>query len=255
MGCLAIMRLSVLETLRRKEFYVVLIFVFILAAGLQLMNPGGGGTGRFAKDIVMQIIWLSSFALTAPLAARQIASDIEQKTIYVLISRPIHRWQYVFGRAGGAALSSLICFGSMFVVLVAMLAFKGLSGAMDPSLWQAFALQGIALVMLCSITVLFATCGSPAGAITFSLMIVAVMRYGGSAILERIQGMEGFGRGITWAAFVALPHFEFFNITQRTVHGWGPLPTSLFLQVILYGAGYSIFATAFAAYLFRKRWL
>lgn len=255
MGSLAIMRLSILETLRRKEFYVVLALIFVLAVWMQIANPGGAGAGRFAKDIVMQVIWLSSFALAAPLAARQIASDLEQKTIYVLMSRPIHRWHYIFGRAGGAAAAAVVCFTSMFVVLVSMLTLKGVSGAFDPSLWQAYALQVIALIMLCSITILFSTSGSPSGAITFALMVVGIMRYGGQALLQKIQAMEGTVRGMVWAGYIALPHFEFFNISQRTVHGWGPLPVNLFLQVMLYGVAYSIFATAFAAYMFRKRWL
>jgi ABC-type transport system involved in multi-copper enzyme maturation permease subunit len=249
------MRLSLLETLRRKELYVVLVLVFLLAAWMQIANPGASGAGRFAKDVVMQVIWLASFALAAPLATRQVASDMEQKTIYVLMSRPIHRWHYIFGRAAGAAIASVVCFTSMFIVLIAMLTLKGVVGISDLSLWQAYALQVIALFMLCSIAVFFATSGSPSGAVTFSFIVLAVMRYGGTAMMQKIAAMEGFGRGIVWAAYMALPHFEFFNISQRTVHGWGPLPTPLFFQVMLYGLAYSVFAAAFAAYLFRKRWL
>jgi ABC-type transport system involved in multi-copper enzyme maturation permease subunit len=249
------MRLSILETLRRKEFYVVLVLVFLLAIGMLITHPGGTGAGRFAKDVVMQVIWLASFALCAPLAARQIASDMEQKTVYVLMSRPIHRWQYVFGRTAGAAAASIICFVSMFAVLVTMLTLKHAGGIADPSLWQAFALQVVALVMLCSIAMLFSTSGTPAGAVTFSFIVVGVMRYAAGGLMQKITAMEGFGRGMVWALFVALPHFEFFNINQRTVHGWGPLPNTLFLQVLAYGLVYSIFATAFASYLFKKRWL
>lgn len=255
MGCLAIMRLSVLETLRRKEFYVVITIVFALAVWMQCINPGVSGVGRFAKDIVMQVIWLASFALAAPLAARQIASDIEQHTIYILMSRPIHRWHYVFGRVGGASAAAVVCFSCMYAVLMAMLALKGSSGFGDISLWQSYALQVTALIMLCSITVLFSASGTSAGAVTFSLIIVAMMRYGGPAMLAKIEGMQGGLRDVLWAGYVALPHFEFFNMAQRVVHGWGPLSPGLFLQILLYGIGYSVFATAFASYAFKKRWL
>ena len=257
MGSLAIARLSILETMRRKEFYVVLVLIIGLAAWMQFMNISSSGAGRFAKDIVMQVIWLASFGLAAPLAAKQITSDLEQKTAYVLMSRPVHRWQYVFGRAMGAAAASVVCFASLFFVLVLMLLVKGVHGLADTGLWQAFALQVAALIMLCAIAVFFSTCATSSGAVTFSLLLLILMRYGGPAVLSRIEAMvnRGFLREAAWAAYLAMPHFEFFNITQRVVHGWGPLPVGLFVQILAYGAGYSVFAIALAAMIFRRRWL
>jgi ABC-type transport system involved in multi-copper enzyme maturation permease subunit len=255
MGSLAIARLSVVETLRRKEFYVVLVLVFGLAAWMCMLNLGSSGAGRFAKDIVMQAIWLASFALAVPLAVRQVSSDVEQKTVYVLVSRPIHRWHYVVGRAVGASAASVLCFASMFAVLVLMLSVKGAASIADPGLWQAFVLQVIALVMLCSLAVCFSVVATPGGAVTFSLILLLVMRYGGASILSKIDRMPAVSREVAWAVYLALPHFEFFNISQRVVHGWGALPANLFVGSLVYGFACSVFFTALAAIIFRKRWL
>ncbi len=100
MGSLAIARLAIIENLRRKEFYVVLVMVVGLAVWMMMLNMSTSGTGRFAKDIVMQVVWLASFGLAVPLAARQIANDLEQKTIYVIMCRPIHRCIPPAGKAG-----------------------------------------------------------------------------------------------------------------------------------------------------------
>lgn len=87
MGCLAVAYLSIIETLRRKEFYVVLVLIISLAVWLHLIDVSESSTGRFAKDIVMQVVWLASFALAVPLAARQIPQDVESKTVYVILAR------------------------------------------------------------------------------------------------------------------------------------------------------------------------
>jgi ABC-type transport system involved in multi-copper enzyme maturation permease subunit len=255
MGGLAIAALSIVETLRRKEFYVVLMLVIGLAFWIYTINFGAPSAGRFAKDIIMQVTWLASFALAVPLAARQISADLEQKTIYVLMSRPIHRWQYVFGRAGGAAAASIVCFIALFLVLVLMLLAKGVSAIADACLWQAFALQLVALVMLCCTAVCLSIFTTPAGAVTFSLILLATMHYAGPSVVHTIEGMPSIVREVVWAGYLVLPHFEFFNISQRVVHGWGALPTGLFLMVLAYGVAYSIFITALAAGLFRKRWI
>lgn len=255
MGSLAIARLSILETLRRKEFYVVLVLVVGLAAWMQMLNMTASGSGRFAKDIVMQVIWLASFALTVPLAARQIASDVEQKTVYVLVSRSIHRWQYVIGRALGAAAASVVCFTAMFAVLVLMLVIKGAANIADPALWQAYALQVVALLTLCSLTITLSTVSSPGGAVTFALLMLLATRYGSVAILNRVQQMPAASRDVAWGTYLLLPHFEFFNMSTRVVHGWGALPAGLFIQALVYGMLCSVFFVAMAAVVFRKRWL
>lgn len=255
MGSLAIARLAIIENLRRKEFYVVLVLVLGLAVWMAMLNMGSSGAGRFAKDVVMQVTWLASFALAVPLAVRQISSDIEQKTVYVLASRPINRWHYVLGRTMGAALASVACFACMFLVLVLMLMIKGVTSVADPGLWQAFALQITALFMLCSIAMLLSVISSPGGAVTFSLLILAMMRYGGPSILSQIERMPSIIRSISWAIYLLMPHFEFFNISQRIVHGWGPLPFGILWQVVIYGLGYSLLATGLTALIFRRRWL
>jgi len=255
MGSLAIARLSIIENLRRKEFYVVLVLVLGLAVWMTMLNMNSSGTGRFAKDVVMQVTWLASFALAVPLAVRQIASDLEQKTVYVLASKPISRWNYIAGRTLGAAFASIACFTCLFLVLVLMLMAKGVTSAADLGLWQAFALQITALFMICSVAMLLSVISSPGGAVTFSLLILAMMRYGGPAILNLVVKMPPVVRILGWILYLIMPHFEFFNISQRIVHGWGPLPISIVGQVMVYGLSYSFVVTAMAAVIFRRRWL
>ena len=252
---LAIARLAIIENLRRKEFYVVLVLVLGLAVWMAMLNMNASGTGRFAKDIVMQVTWLASFALAVPLAVRQVASDLEQKTIYVLASRPITRWHYIVGRTLGAAFASIACFTCLFLVLVLMLMAKGVTSVADPGLWEAFALQVTALFMICSIAMMLSTVSSPGAAVTFSMLILVIMRYGGPSIVNIIKQMPPLVRSLSWALYLMMPHFEFFNISQRIVHGWGPLPISLVSQVIVYGLGYAFVITAVAAVVFRRRWL
>jgi ABC-type transport system involved in multi-copper enzyme maturation permease subunit len=255
MGGLAIARLSVIETMRRKEFYVVFVLVIGLAMWMQFLDLTSSGAGRFAKDIVLQITWLASFALAAPIAARQVIADVEQKTIYVIMARPVQRWQYVFGRAAGACAASITCFTAMYAVLLLMLLCKGAAAISDPVLWQAFALQLVALVMLCCTAICLSIRGTASGAVTFSLLLFAMMRYGSVAFQTRIEHMQGFLGNIAWTAYLIMPHFEFFSISQRVVHAWGPLPMVIFVWVMIYGLCYSVFVTGLGAYLFRKRWL
>ncbi len=180
---------------------------------------------------------------------------MEQRTIYVLLVRPIPRWQYVLGRSLGSVFAAVVCFAGLFLVLVGTLALRSGTDAADPTLWQAFALQVMALALLCSVTVLFSCLCSPAGAVTFSLLLLGLMRYGSQSLIRSIEQMSGAVQHLAWIVYLGLPHFEFFDISRRFVHGWGPLPAGTLVQILLYGMAYSIFATAVGAIVFRRKWL
>lgn len=254
MGCLAIAHLSVIETLRRKEFYVVLVLIVLLAIWLQIANLGASQAGRFSREIVMQVAWLASFALAAPLAARQIPGDVEQRTVYILLARPIARWQYVVGRGLGSVFAAVVCFTGLFLVLAGMLTLRG--GALfDPALWQSYALQVTALTLLCSLTVFFSCSCTPAAAVTFSVLILGVMRYGGQSLMQSIEKLSGFQQYLAWVLYLGMPHFEFFDVSRRFVHGWGPLPATTFVQILVYGLAYSVVAATVGTVIFRRKWL
>lgn len=257
MRSLAIARLSVIETLRRKEFYVVLTLTIGLAIWISLLNIGNSSAARFAKDILMQVTWLASFGLAAPLAARQITSDVEQRTVYVLMSRPIHRWHYVFGRALGAAFAAVTCFTVLFLVLIGMLLARRASGLDDPALWQSYGCQVSALILFCALTVFFSTFSTSSAAVTYAFLLLVVTRYGGNLLADRIEAMSSANvlREFLWFGYFILPHFEFFNLSQRVVHGWGPLPFTLFGSVVGYGIVYAFLLIGLAATIFRRRWL
>lgn len=255
MSSMAIAFLSVIETMRRKEFYVILILILGLAGWMAFLDMSAPGSGRFAKHVVMQIVWLASLALAAALSARQVPADLDQKTVYVLMSRPITRRQYIFGRIGGAALASIACFTALFLVLIIMLLLKGASGVADPSLWQAYLLQVAAISVVCSVTVCFSVVGTSSGAVTLMLLLYAAMRYWGYAIPLKIGELPSIVKYAAWIVYLVMPHFEFMDISQRVVHSWGALPVGVFLGVMAYALVYAVFVSSLAAGLFRKRWL
>ncbi|MCL6629526.1 MAG: hypothetical protein K6U00_07995, partial [Armatimonadetes bacterium] len=92
---------------------------------------------------------------------------------------------------------------------------------------------------------------------TYALLLLVVTRYGGNLLVDRIEAMSSANvlREILWFGYLILPHFEFFNLSQRVVHGWGPLPLNLFGPVVAYGIVYALLLTGLAAMIFRRRWL
>ena len=86
-------RSVLLESLRRKDLWVVAIlgFVIIIAAST-LGFFGFDGLEIFAKDLAVTVLGLFSTIITVLTACRLIPDEIKNRTLYPLLARPITRF-------------------------------------------------------------------------------------------------------------------------------------------------------------------
>ena len=83
---------SLLEALRRKDIYVVLILTVLMTAGAWMFGFFGvRGLEVFIRDVTFSAIGIFSTVLAVMLAARQIPEEVQRRTIYPLLARPISR--------------------------------------------------------------------------------------------------------------------------------------------------------------------
>ena len=97
--------LSFKEGLRQRVLYGVVLAALLMMSGAVLVS------GFFLRDISKVILDFSLATvtlggLTIPLflAIHMLARDIERRTVFSLLSRPISRGQYLFGKFNGLLL-------------------------------------------------------------------------------------------------------------------------------------------------------
>src|SRR3977135_1246139 len=107
---------------RQKVFYFVLIFALVLIGSSAFV-------ARFSFQQEFQIlkdvslgamsIFTSLLALVAP--ARLIPQDIEDRTVYTILAKPVPRFEYVLGKLAGVLLLlaiSMVVMSAMFLVVL-----------------------------------------------------------------------------------------------------------------------------------------
>lgn len=111
---IAISRISFKEGLRHRVLYGVVIFALILMAFAILIS------GLFMRDIAKVILDLCLSAINVGgllipffLAISLLARDIERRTIFTILARPVSRNQYILGKYFGIVLLT----GSVMAVL------------------------------------------------------------------------------------------------------------------------------------------
>lgn len=113
---------TLIELTRQKVFYVLLIFALLLIASSMFMaRLAFQQEFQILKDVSLGAMSLFTSLLAIVATARLIPQDIEDRTIYTILAKPVPRFEYVLGKLAGVllllAISTLVMSAMFFLVL------------------------------------------------------------------------------------------------------------------------------------------
>lgn len=111
------------EAMRRK---ILLVFLFVALAlivmGFAFASFSPNRELVVIKSLGLGVIGLAGVFISVILGINLIPNEIERRTIYTILSKPVQRWQFVCGKFLGGlltVLSNIALMGLMFVLLMA----------------------------------------------------------------------------------------------------------------------------------------
>ncbi|MDQ6621989.1 MAG: hypothetical protein M3Y86_00690 [Verrucomicrobiota bacterium] len=270
------------ELSRLRVFYVLLLFALVLIAGSVFMaRLSFQQEFQILKDISLGAISIFTSILAIAASARLLPQDVEDRTVYTILARPVLRIEYLAGKLLGVllllAISTLVMGGLFFAVLyfreqsaLAAAAHQtpGLppeqidealravrAAGFRPDLLAALGVIFIKAAVLASLTLFISTFASS----SIFTIVVAAFVY----LIGHLQGtarefwLQEQGAGWLTRVFlgcVALvfPDLQLFNFTDQVVAG-AAIPTGLFAEAILLGCFYVVIYLLFSAAVFAKK--
>lgn len=231
MGAMA--RVTLSEVLRQKLLYNVLAAGFFLMVLVLLAARISGNLGsRIATDFSMSALDLAT-ALTAVLVCSTvIAREIERRTILVVLSRPISRAEFVFGKWLGVAFVILIDWALLLLVSAGVVTWVS-GGLPGPIYFLAGLLILLQALLMGALSLALSSFTTPGLAV---VMAVGLYLLGNSISQIRALAVnsDGIWREVLTAASHALPNLEHFKVGTHLTYGM-PLPDGYFLTAALYG--------------------
>ncbi len=110
------------EGIRNRAFYGISIFaVLLLGVNFFISSMIPRDIGKVAVDIALSTVSFTGLLLVLFVGINLIAKDLDKRTIYMVLSRPISRSQYIVGKFIGMAL--LILAAVLFLSLLPSLCF------------------------------------------------------------------------------------------------------------------------------------
>jgi len=249
-----IARMVLKEIFRKKDFYVALILMAaILFYASQMHFYDVSKITRYLMELGLLLIFLFSVILTVSLAARQYPSEIQSRTAYVLLARPVSRFQFILGKFWGSLLAGCASFTIFYILFLVLVTAK--AGALPPLVLAA---QAYYLFLLCLMTVAamasaFSYFLTVSANVTLSITLYVLISTYGAGLKKASEPLFWLSRGIGEGLYYLLPHFEFFDLRQRFIHEWPPLSAGLLLLLTFYALAYTAFFLVLSRKILEKR--
>lgn len=235
----ALARCVILESIRRKDLWVVAILGFlILLSSSALGFFGFDGLQVFAKDMAVTVLGMFSTIIAVLTASRLLPEEIKNRTLYPLLARPITRLDLLIGKFIGSVIVTWISFLLLSALTaIALLVFKV---KFEPIMAQYIFLKMVGLTIVCAFSMMFSAFLTPNAAATISF----IFAFGSPMIVRGLtMGYEGASASVKPVFPIinaVLPQVSLFDLGGRAVNfNWGPVSIGVVGFLLAYAACYS----------------
>lgn len=238
------------ENLRDKLLYNLLIFALLMiGSSLILMQLTLGEFHRLILDIGLGSINCFGILIAIFIGISLVSKEIEKKTIYTIVSKPVARFEFLLGKYLGLSLTLFINTAIMTAGLLAMLYFQHVP--VHAVLFKALGMIMLEFMVITAVALLFSTFSSATLSAIFTLAIY-VIGHLTPDLKMFAQKMEGVGRTILEGMYYALPNLDRFNLKGHVTHQLD-VPAGDLLMIGVYGMAYTAFLLTLASVIFQRR--
>ncbi len=250
----AIAAVTFREALRQKLAVNLLVFALALvAASVTISDLTFGEQYRIIVDIGLSAIEIFGTLIAVFLGAGLVAGDVQRRTVFPIVAKPVSRAQYVAGRYAGLVATTTANLVVMAAVFLAALAYymHGVSFLRETPVLATLGAIALQLAMVSAIAVLFSTFTTATLSAIFCLSLVIA----GHLASDLVRYWSKQGELLAWlgkALYLVVPNLEALNFKEAMVYKDSIAPGTLALA-FAYGILYAVGVVAAAAAVFTRR--
>ena len=267
------------ELTRLKVFYVLLIFaVLLIGSSVFMARLAFQQEFQILKDVSLGAMSIFTSLLAIIATARLIPQDIEDRTVYTILAKPVPRFEYIAGKLTGVllllAISTLVMSAMFLAVLYlreqtvlhetvrqmsaapreqiddALRAIR--SSALNIDIFPGIIIIYLKACLLAALTLFVSTFATTN---IFTIVVMVVIYFiGHLQATAREYWLQEHSTGWITHVFLALialifPDLQTFNLVDDIVVG-AAIPLGLFAKTAVLGIFYTTIYTLLAAFVF-----
>jgi len=237
------------EAMRKKILNIFLIVtVAMLVLSLSFTQLGFQSDMTVVKSLGLFIILLAGFIISLILCVSLIPNELERRTLYTILSKPVNRYEFVLGKFIGAVLTltvNIALMGAVFIIMVMLKA--ALSGsvssvashtgemlaagdraaaAIKPNIFDPSLIVGVFLIycqffLLSAVVIFFSVFLTPT--VNFFASSAVYVVGSASALWQSIAESQSdrispFVKIFYKIIHEIIPNFDYYNIQNKIIH-------------------------------------
>ncbi len=242
------------EAVRDRVLYNLVLFALVLiASAIFLGELSGGQETKIIIDLGLSSILLFGLFIAIFVGVGLVYKEIERRTLYAILSKPIGRGEFLLGKYLGLCLTLLV---NVIVMGIGVsLALVYVTRGWNPlalSIWPTILLLYLELAILTAAALLFSTFSSPALSALLTFFVFVIGHF--SADLKTFANSLGgnAARSVFTGLYYLLPNLSHFAFITPAAHGEVPAASSA-LVAALYAAVYVTVLLSAATIIFKRR--
>jgi len=252
------------EAVRDKVMYSLVAFAVLLILGSYIIGELTAGQDlKIVKDLGLSAIGIFGLFMAIFIGIGLVSKEVERRSIYSLLAKPIRRSHLVFGKYLGLVLTLVVNVAVMTAALYLVLTYLGSREAdlvrqareaspYDPALLKGVWLTLVELMIVTATALFFSTFSTPilSAVLTFLVYVAGFF----SADLRNFdqvvdaRAVQVLARGL----YYLLPNLGSFDVTAQVVHGL-PISWRYMATATAYGFSYISILLIMSATIFSRR--
>ena len=251
---LAIVRNAFREAVRDRVLYNLVLFVLLLTGGAIFLGElSGGQETKIIIDLGLSAMLLFGVFIAIFVGVGLVYKEIERRTLYAILTKPIGRGQFLVGKFLGLCLTLAVNVAVMGIgVSLALIYIRRGWDPLAVRIWPAILLIYFELTIMTGVALLFSTFSSPALSALLTFFVFLIGHFSSDLKGLANTSPSSAARVLFRALYYLLPNLTTYSVITPAAHGLVPDAQALVLATA-YAVVYNIVLLALATLVFSGR--
>jgi Cu-processing system permease protein len=242
------------ESIRDRVLYNLILFVLILvAASVFVSDLSLDMESQFTAALGLSAMLVFGALIAIFIGVGLVYKEIDKRTIYSLLSKPVHRHEFIIGKYAGLCLTLLV--NSAVMVLATELALLYVNGKFVPlqtAVLAASFLVYLELALVVAVALMFSSFTTPMLAALFSFAVYVIGHFSKDLLEMAALSNSTATRVVLTTLYYLLPNLANFGFITEASHG-RIVPPPIAGSAAVYAIVYIGILLSAAVLIFQKR--
>ncbi len=225
--------------IRNKVFGSLTFFaVLIILASMVLAQMSLHEEARVVRDLTLFASTVFAAIIAVYSSVTLLFEEIDRRTIYTILSKPIHRWEFILGKFVGIMLLLAVVTTFLWGVSAGVLALEGakITGTMG---WAYFGIF-CQMAIVTAVALFLASFSSPllSGMITTAIFIVGHLFSHLDAVYQMLDKAHNPAASLVRVLQVVLPNLQALDLSTELTYSMA-IPSGYVLSAAWYASAYA----------------